>query len=54
MSLHQSDKDDLWELLLGLLEDDESSIDDVIVIQGGAFPPETFNSCCTYNYAGYG
>ena len=46
---------ELEKLLETLFEDDnESSPEDVTVLNIGIFPLHIFAACCVYSYAGYG
>ncbi len=50
-----SDELGLEKLLERLFEDDdELTLEDTVVLRGRIRLPETFSTCCTYNYAGYG
>ncbi len=45
---------ELERLLETLFEDDnESTSEDVTVLNNGIFPLQIFTSCCVYSYAGY-
>ena len=46
---------ELERLLETLFEDDnESTPEDITVLNGCIFPMQIFTSCCVYSYAGYG